>query len=118
MMRKSNNANLPWDCQSCIYRRIFFSEQKYWFLKTSNLTNPNRAALTTPKRLKSQKGIFVSCIRMNPSHSNKKSNFARQNHMNNKLQLSVQEWECSSSNTSGVASRPNRAEALSTLCIL
>jgi len=65
----------------------FFFEQKYLFLKTSDLTNPNRATLTTPKHLKSQKGIFVSFIRMNPSHSNKKSNFNRQNHMNNKLQL-------------------------------
>jgi len=65
----------------------FFFEQKYLFLKTSDLTSPNRATLTTPKCLKSQKGIFVSCIRMNPSHLNEKSNYARQNHMNNKLQL-------------------------------
>jgi len=65
---------------------IFF-RTKYLFLKTSDLTNPNREALTTPKCLKSQKNIFVSCIRMNPWHLNEKSNFARQNHMNNKLQL-------------------------------
>jgi len=31
-------------------------------LKTSGLANQIRLTLTTPKRLKSQKGIFVCCI--------------------------------------------------------
>ena len=53
---------------------LMFLQQDF-FLKTSGLTNQIRETLTTPKGLKSQKGIFVCGIQTNPTHVNEMSNF-------------------------------------------